>query len=46
MSDRQAVINLNEPPRILVVEVVSPSTKADDYRSKRSEYGPIEIPEC
>ena len=45
MSDREAVINLNEPPPILVVEVVSPSTKADDYRSKRSEYGLLEISE-
>ncbi len=45
MSDREAVINLNEPPPILVVEVVSPSTKADDYRSKRAEYGLLEIME-
>ncbi|MBD1842489.1 Uma2 family endonuclease [Cyanobacteria bacterium FACHB-63] len=47
MSDREAVIviNLNEPPSILVVEVVSPSTKTDDYHSKRSEYGLLEIPE-
>ena len=30
---------------MLVVEVVSPSTKNDDYRSKRSEYGLLEIPE-
>ncbi|HEY9695840.1 MAG TPA: Uma2 family endonuclease [Trichocoleus sp.] len=45
MSDREAIINLNEPPPILVVEVVSPSTKTDDYRSKRSEYGLLEIPE-
>ncbi len=44
MSDREAVINLNEPPPILIVEVVSPSTKADDYRSKRAEYGLLEIP--
>jgi Uma2 family endonuclease len=34
MSDREAVINFNEPPLILVVEVVSPSTKTDDCRSK------------
>lgn len=27
-------INLNEPPPLLVVEVVSPSTKADDHRSR------------
>lgn len=45
MSEREAVINLNEPPPVLVVEVVSPSTKTDDYRSKRSEYGLLEISE-
>jgi len=45
MSEREAVINLNEPPPILVVEVVSPSTKTDDYRSKRAEYGLLEISE-
>ena len=39
MSDREAIINLNESPPLLVVEVVSSSTKADDYRSKPSEYG-------
>jgi Uma2 family endonuclease len=43
MADREAVINLNEPPPLLVVEVVSPSTQTDDYRSKRSEYGLLEI---
>lgn len=45
MADREAVIDLNESPPLLVVEVVSPSTKTDDYRSKRSEYGLLEIPE-
>lgn len=45
MAEREAVIDLNESPPILVVEVVSPSTKTDDYRSKRSEYGVLEIPE-
>jgi Uma2 family endonuclease len=45
MADREAVVDLNEPPPFLVVEVVSPSTKTDDYRSKRSEYGLLEIPE-
>jgi Uma2 family endonuclease len=45
MANREAVINLNEPPPLLVVEVVSPSTKNDDYRSKRTEYGLLEIPE-
>ncbi|MBE9079141.1 Uma2 family endonuclease [Romeria aff. gracilis LEGE 07310] len=45
MADREAVINFNEPPPLLIVEVVSPSTKTDDYRSKRSEYGLLEVPE-
>jgi Uma2 family endonuclease len=45
LTDREAVINLNEPPPFLVVEVVSPSTQTDDYRSKRAEYGLLEIPE-
>lgn len=45
MGEREAVVNLNEPPPLLVAEVVSPSTKTDDYRSKRSEYGLLEIPE-
>lgn len=45
MENREAIINFNEPPPILVVEVVSPSTKTDDYRSKRAEYGLLEIPE-
>ena len=43
MENREAVINFNEPPPILVVEVVSPSSKTDDYRSKRAEYGLLEI---
>lgn len=43
MSEREAMINFNEPPPILVVEVVSPSTKTEDYRSKRAEYGLLEI---
>ena len=45
MENREAVIDFNEPPPLLVVEVVSPSSKTDDYRSKRSEYGVLEIPE-
>lgn len=45
LADREAVIDLHEPPPFLVVEVVSPSTQADDYRSKRAEYGLLEIPE-
>jgi Uma2 family endonuclease len=42
---RAAVIELNEPPPILVVEVVSESTKATDYRTKRSEYAVLNIQE-
>ena len=38
MADREAVIDLDEPPPSLVVEVVSPSTKRDDYRAKQWEY--------
>jgi len=45
MAEREAVINLYEPPPFLVVEVVSPSKKVEDYRSKRSEYGLLEISE-
>ena len=45
MRGREAIINLNEPRPHLVVEVVSRSTKADDYRSKPSEYALLEIPE-
>jgi len=45
MANREAVIDLHELPPLLVVEVVSPSTQNDDYRSKRSEYGLLEIPE-
>jgi Uma2 family endonuclease len=45
MTDREAVIDFNEPAPILVVEVVSPSSRMDDYRSKRAEYGLLEIPE-
>jgi Uma2 family endonuclease len=45
LSNREAVIELNETPPILVVEVVSESTQTTDYRSKRSEYAVLEIPE-
>lgn len=45
LSNREAVIELNEPPPILVVEVVSESTKNADYRSKRSEYAVLNISE-
>ncbi len=45
IQDREAIIRLHEPPPLLVVEVVSDSTKVVDYRTKRAEYSVIEIPE-
>jgi len=45
MSGREAVIELNEPAPLLVVEVVSPSTVKTDYRSKRVEYNALNIEE-
>lgn len=45
MENREAVINLDEPPPLLVVEVASPSTKNEDYRAKRVEYNYLGIPE-
>ena len=40
---REAVIELNETPPLLVVEVVSESTKTVDYRAKRTEYSVLDI---
>lgn len=45
LANREAVIELGETPPILVVEVVSESTKTTDYRSKRSEYAVLNISE-
>lgn len=45
LRDREAVIDLNEEPPLLVVEIVSPSTQVTDYRSKQAEYAVLEIPE-
>lgn len=45
LANREAVIELDEPPPILVVEVVSPSTQTTDYRHKRSEYAVLGIQE-
>ncbi|NJP12376.1 MAG: Uma2 family endonuclease [Leptolyngbyaceae cyanobacterium RU_5_1] len=42
---REAVIELNDPAPLLVVEVVSESTKTVDYRAKRVEYNGRDIPE-
>lgn len=45
LQNREAVIRLSEPPPLLVVEVVSPSTIQEDYRAKHSEYAVLDIPE-
>ncbi len=45
LRNREAVIELNESPPILVIEVVSESTKTIDYRAKRVEYNVLNIPE-
>jgi Uma2 family endonuclease len=45
LQKREAVIALNEPPPLLVIEVVSRTTATDDYRAKRSEYSVLDIPE-
>lgn len=45
LQNREAVIRLNEEPPLLVVEVVSESTKRVDYRAKRAEYSVLNIPE-
>jgi cell division protein FtsI/penicillin-binding protein 2 len=39
------VIDLNEEPQLLVVEIVSPSTQVTDYRSKQAEYAVLGISE-
>ncbi len=45
LQEREAIICLGEPPPLLVVEVVSPSTQQVDYRAKRVEYSVLNIPE-
>lgn len=45
LRNRKAIIELNEPPPLLVVEVVSESIKIVDYRVKRVEYNILNIPE-
>ncbi len=45
LARREAVIRLNEPPPLLVVEVVSESTLRTDYRTKRAEYNVLGIEE-
>lgn len=43
LRNKEAVIDLHEPPPLLVVEVVSESTKLVDYRAKYSEYSVLDI---
>lgn len=45
MEDRESVIRAHEPPPLMVVEVVSPSTERTDYRTKRTEYAVLDIAE-
>ncbi|MDX2228546.1 MAG: Uma2 family endonuclease [Leptolyngbyaceae cyanobacterium bins.349] len=45
MRQREAVVELNDPAPLLVVEVVSESTKTTDYRYKQVEYAVRDIPE-
>ncbi|MBD2101433.1 Uma2 family endonuclease [Leptolyngbya sp. FACHB-261] len=45
LQNREAVIDLNEPSPLLVVEVVSESTKKTDYRAKHAEYNVLGIAE-
>lgn len=40
-----AVIDFGEPPPLLVVEVVSPSTQKEDYKAKWTEYSVLDIQE-
>jgi Uma2 family endonuclease len=45
LATREAVIEFTDPPPLLVIEVVSESTKTTDYRAKRAEYSILDIPE-
>jgi Uma2 family endonuclease len=45
LQECEAVIGFDLAPPLLVVEVVSPSTKITDYRAKRTEYAARDIPE-
>ena len=45
LQNREAVIDLGEPAPLLVVEVVSPSTRNTDYRLKVAEYDVLNISE-
>ena len=43
LRNREAVIRLDETPPLLIVEVVSESTKGVDYRAKRAEYSVLKF---
>ena len=45
LATREAVIEFTQSPPLLVVGVVSESTKTTDDRAKRSEYSILDIPE-
>ncbi|WP_026785530.1 Uma2 family endonuclease [Planktothrix rubescens] len=45
LQNKEAVITLNQPVPLLIVEVVSESTKRTDYRAKKAEYSVLEISE-
>ena len=45
LQECEAVIGFDLAPPLLVIEVVSPSTKSTDYRAKRTEYAARDIPE-
>lgn len=44
LLQKEAIIELDEPPPLLVVEVVSTGTEIRDHRAKRAEYNIIGIP--
>ncbi len=44
MANREAIVELSEPPPSLVVEVVSTGTEVTDHRKKRAEYNILGIP--
>ena len=43
LLNREAIIELDEPAPLLVIEVVSTGTEIRDHRTKRTEYGMIGI---
>jgi Uma2 family endonuclease len=45
LQTKEAAIDFDLNPPLLVIEVVSPSTKSTDYRAKRTEYAARDIPE-